>query len=74
MRPRPAHPRCAACAPDHAQRDTGRLPGLGLRHPQPCRAIAARCKERHAVATRYEKAAVGFTGLLCHAATIDAIE
>ena len=34
----------------------------------------ARLKERHAVATRYEKTAVSFAGVLCLAATLDWIK
>ena len=57
--------------PAREQRGPGRLPRLDLQQPQPVERLWARLKEWRAIATRYEKTASSFMGVLCLAATLD---
>ena len=72
----PAHlgPGLAARHPHQAERGARRLPRVGLHQSQPSRAAVGQAKEWRAIATRYEKTANSFMGVLCLAATIDWIK
>src|SRR3954463_9604180 len=57
--------------PAPAYRRARRLPGVDLQQPPSVENLWARLKEWRAVATRYEKTAPSFLGILCLAATAD---
>src|SRR5215213_1369361 len=61
----------AARDPAQAQRSAGGLPRLHLQQQEPRRAPLGQIKEWRAVATRYEKTACSFMGVLCMAAAMD---
>jgi hypothetical protein len=60
--------------PAAQDRSAGRLPGLDHTNRNQVERLWARLKEWRAVATRYEKTANSFMGVLCMAAAIDWIK
>ena len=71
----PAHLKLGRHArhPAQAERSAGGLPGLDwiYTHRNQVERLWARLKEWQAIATRYEKTARSFMGVLCLAATMD---